>query len=180
MSLRIGQNVKHQQFGEGVITKLLDKGLVKVVFVNEEFEKIVSPKFLEGYISVGDSILTLQPSNLPADFLEYLFEVKDRVQIRIHYPKHAESFVFNLFSREGLELPANIRALDCGSHGGTTIPRTLAGEMWFPTPKNSVYVPTPNKTAKGITKISSLAVILSVLKAGFSITKYTKEKKEKA
>ena len=106
--------------------------------------------------------------------MEYLFDIKDQVNIRIHYPKHAETFVFDLFSREGITLPEDIRALDSGARGGTTIQRTLAGEMWFPTPMNKSILPESHKTMGGITKISQLAIILSVLKAGFAITKYTK------
>jgi hypothetical protein len=176
MDFQIGQSVQHKQFGDGVITGLLDKTHVKAKFTTEEFEKIISLKFLAGYVSVGDAILALCPNNLSVGFLEYLLEVKALVDIRVHYPKHAEPYVVELFSREGIELPADIRALDSGSRGGTTVQRTLAGELWFPTPENTSLIPEPAKSLNGRTKISSLAVILSVLKAGFPVTKYAATK----
>lgn len=174
MAFQIGQIVQHQQFGKGVITGLVDASHLKAKFEEEEFEKIISPKFLVGYSSIGDSILAIRSENLSSAFLEYLVDVKDQVDIRIHYPVHVESFVFDLFSREGLALPDDIRPLDSGARGGTTTQRTLAGEMWFPTPTNKAILPQPHKIVGSITKVSQLAVILSVLKSGFSITKYTK------
>jgi hypothetical protein len=172
MGLQVGQEVQHSQFGKGVVTSLIDDTKVRAQFEGEEFEKIISPKFLKGYVSVGDSIMSIRPSDLPVAFLEYLHTVK--VEIRIHYPAHAQPYVFSLFSREGIDLPEDIRPLKSGSRGGVTIQRTLAGEMWFPTPEDWSFIPTPYSERDGQVKLSSLAVIMSVLKDGFSITKYTK------
>lgn len=158
-----GQTVEHSQFGTGVVNKVINKDLVKVLFHGDDIEKIVSPKYLAGFLSVGESILSIVPEDLPAEFLSKIRAPDANVNIRIHYPKHAESYVFKLFSREGIELPENIRAIDSGSRGGTEVQRTLAGEMWF-----------QESGKQGRTKVSSLATILSVLKAGFSITKYAK------
>jgi hypothetical protein len=122
----------------------------------------------------GPAILSLHPEGLPVGFLEYLFEAKSQVEIRIHYPELAESFVSELFSREGIELPNDIRAIDSGSRGGVTVQRTLAGEMHFPTPLAKNILPGASVVTGNITKISRLAVILAVLKAGFQITQYAK------
>jgi hypothetical protein len=176
MAFQIGQEIEHKQFGKGVVTKVWSETRINAQFEQEEFEKTVDAKFLVGFVSIGAAILNIHPTNLPAGFLEYLAEIKDQVEIRIHYPKHAETFVFDLFSREGITLPDDIRALDSGKRGGTTVQRTLAGEMWFPTPANTNILSESYKTADGITKVSQLAVILSVLKAGFLITKCTKLK----
>ena len=174
MTFQIGQRITHRQFGQGTITKIWNETRMNAAFDEDDFEKTVESKFLVGYIPIGAAILDISPRNLPAGFLEYLTEVKGAVEIRIHYPKHAEPFVFELFSREGVDLPDDIRALDSGARGGITIQRTLAGEMWFPTPLNMALLPQGHKTVDGVTKVSQLAIILSVLKAGFSITKYTK------
>lgn len=163
--LEVGQTVEHSQFGTGVVKGVIGKTHVKVLFEGDDVEKIVSPKYLAGFVSVGEAILSISPEDLPAEFLAKLTAPEANVDIRIHYPKHVESYVDKLFSREGIELPEDIRPIDSGSQGGTTVQRTLAGEMWFQ---------EPNKTER--TKVSSLATILAALKAGFKITRYTKTK----
>jgi hypothetical protein len=46
MTFQIGQAINHEQFGEGMITGVIDSERLKATFQNEEFEKIVSPKYL--------------------------------------------------------------------------------------------------------------------------------------
>ena len=161
--VEIGDAVEHSQFGTGVVNKVIDKEHIKVLFEGDDVEKIVSPKYLAGFVSVGEAIISIKPEDLPTEFLAKLTAPEANVDIRIHYPKHVESYVDKLFSREGIELPDDIRPIASGSRGGTEVQRTLAGEMWF-----------QETGKKERTKVSSLATILSVLKAGFKITKYAK------
>ena len=112
--------------------------------------------------SVGAGILSLQPVTLDAQFSAELQANPSAVKIRIHYPKHAEKYVTQLFQREGISLPEDIRPINSGSRGGTEVQRTLAGEMWYQTSEGKQK------------KLSSLAIILAALKAGFPLTTYTK------
>ena len=68
MAFQIGQVVQHQQFGKGVVTGLIDATHLKAKFEEEEFEKIISPKFIVGYVSIGDSILAIFPENISSVF----------------------------------------------------------------------------------------------------------------
>lgn len=172
MQIQVGQEIEHTQFGKGVVTAVLDETKIKATFEEEEFEKIVHLKFLNGFVPVAASLRKLNPSLLSPDFLAYLNEHREEVNIRIHYPKHAEPFVLELFSRIGVDLPDDIRPIDSGRRGGITVQRTLAGEMWFPAPPAGVSIPNPHHMTNGVIEISTIGLILAVLQAGFSVTKY--------
>src|SRR5208282_3861895 len=109
--LEAGQRVEHSQFGVGVVNKVINKERIEVLFEGDDVGKIISPKYLKGFVSVGDAILSISPEALPAEFMAKLMAPGANVDIRIHYPKHVESHVDELFSREGIELPEDIRPI---------------------------------------------------------------------
>ena len=172
MELQLKQEVQHSQFGRGIVQGIIDATHAKVLFDDDPIEKIISPKFLVGYISAANSIFDPSVVSLPDRFVDYLFTVKNQVHLRFHYPKHLEPSVLAWISREGLDLPSNHRAIKSGSRGGSTVQRSAAGTVRFPTPTDDSFVPRTGRRneVNGETEIHSLALVLSLWRMGFSIT----------
>jgi|SRR5271157_1665607 len=122
--------------------------------------------------------LDVKPAELSEVFLQSLVEVRNQVHIRVHYPKHAEAHIQETFSKAGVSLPEDIRALDSGARGGFTTQRDWAAVVWFPA---IAGVQMPNGTKKDLSNVDRLInsrrdIVLAILKAGFPITDYTHEK----
>jgi len=90
-------------------------------------------------------------------------------EIRVHYPPRVEEKVQQFMSEQGIILPADIRPIASGSHGGV-FQRDWSGAVHF-----SRTIPEsmlPEGTKDFICHRRGVAVIL--LKAGFPLTLYTK------
>lgn len=136
---------------------------------NEELSEFVRTK--KTYTPVD-----VHPAELSSAFLQSLAAVRERVRIRVHYPKHAEGHLQETFSKAGVMLPDDIRPLNSGARGGQTTQYDWAAVVWFPILEG---VQTPDGTkadtnAQGVLMNSRRDVVLAILKAGFLITDYTR------
>jgi len=113
-------------------------------------------------------------SELSPAFLETLAAAKGQVRIRVHYPKHAEGQTQETFSKAGISLPEDIRALDSGSRGGQTIQRDWAAVVWFPETITAPEGSKPDLRRPGFMMNSRRDIVLGILKAGFEITEYAR------
>lgn len=114
-------------------------------------------------------------SELSSVFLGTLAAVREQVSIRVHYPKHAEGQIQETFSKAGVALPEDIRALNSGSRGGQTVQRDWAAVVWFPETPSAPEGSKADSNRIGFMMNSRRDVVLGILKAGFEITDYTKE-----
>lgn len=115
------------------------------------------------------------PSALSSVFLETLEAVKEKIEIRVHYPKHAEANTLDTFSKAGVALPTDIRPLNSGSRGGQTTQRDWAAVVWFP---KTPFAPEGSKQDPNRLHMmmnSRRDVVLAIVKAGFPITDYAHE-----
>jgi len=93
----------------------------------------------------------------------------DPPEIRVHYPPRVEEKVQQFMSEQGIVLPADIRPIASGSHGGV-FQRDWSGAVHFSRtiPENML----PEGTKDFVCHRRGVAVVL--LKAGFPLTLYTK------
>lgn len=111
------------------------------------------------------------PADLPNGFLQALEPYHSQIEIRVHFPPHAEAQIQRDFSNAGVALPAEIQALEPGKRGGTTVQRTWAASVWFPAVHDN-FTPAGSKpTGEGDLMVNNHRdVVLALLKAGFEIT----------
>jgi hypothetical protein len=136
---------------------------------------VKNERLTENLVTVrkGGVYKPVQPSELSSVFLETLAETRERVEIRVHYPKHAEGQAQETFSKAGVSLPEDIRPLDSGARGGQSVQRDWAAVVWFPETPTAPEGSKPVEGRPGIMMNSRRDVVLAILKAGFSITDYT-------
>ena len=158
-----------------VLVRVLSLSLKEEISVRRADLRVLSPVFDSSPIVHEFHIKEVHIPEIDQRFLLYLIDKSDEVVIHVQYPPHAEGLAHALFSEHGLTLPEDIRPINCGARGGTTVQRSVSGYVEFPAPDDSSLIPEGAREIKaGRLRVDSIALTLGVLKAGFEITCYTK------
>lgn len=166
MNIKIGDKLKY--IGKSGQIK---KGAL-VTFVEKDTDRPYTRCSIEGgrilYFSDADLVPAhIRACDLPLGFIQAL--IPSQVKIRVHWPQSKDLTIHQTFQENGLSLPSDARPLQQKEEQWD-----WSATVTFPALPENLTPEGTTKDSLGIMRNSRRDVVLALLKAGFSLTDYTR------